>query len=549
MSRRTGTSLSIVAALFALGMALASSGCTSVGSGGSCGSDKCDAAGDFQSKLDGRLDPIADFLRASAVDSKGLMEGDYKSFVFGVNEKRGCAADTVMTFALSDNLVMDEPFPRLISVGCSSDDVKASEFFIAASFKDEKTGDVDMRDVEMFAWDATNRRYRFYAFKPSEADDSKVEIEVEPKRCQQCHLTPADLMPTGMPMTPIMNEMNRPWTHWNAEPGFTSFEYELPADVTSKPNFSEFMTQHKGAASRFEKIISDGGQLKVAQARLRDRRNPANLDETMNMLRPLFCSEQINYVSEDFNSGVLFSAAVVDPGIRNMYRAIRPDNWSWGWVNGDTMRLPVPTGDSALTQIPVRGNADIVTEQQLVALRGLTPHQVLRVRALDWKKPVFSDFRCGLWTGAVERFHTSPPSLAGLSNNAAALPIVFEAIMTLGDGRLHSGQDDHVIAMGDADEATIDALESALSNGTLGSATCNEDGTGFCVADVDQLGVMIDRQMASFEDASDPRPALATERMRRICKVLEPVNPQDDRFEDDPVRFENRPALPVECDQ
>jgi hypothetical protein len=356
-------------------------------------------------------------------------------------------------------------------------------------------------------------------------------------------------MPTGMPMTPIMNEMNRPWTHWNAEPGFTSFEYELPADVTSKPNFSEFMSQHKGAASRFEKIISDGGQLKVAQARLRDRRNPANLDESMNMLRPLFCSEQINYVSEDFNSGVLFSAAVVDPGIRNMYRAIRPDNWSWGWVNGDTMRLPVPAGDSALTQIPVRGNADIVTEQQLVALRGLTPQQVLRVRALDWKKPVFSDFRCGLWTGAVERFRTSPPSLAGLSNNAAALPIVFEAIMMLGESRLHSGQDDHVIAIGDADQATIDALKDALANGTLGSATCNEDGTGFCVADVDQLGVMIDRQVASFEDASDPRPALAAERMRRICKVLEKVDPPDDRFEDDPVRFENRPALPVECSQ
>jgi len=406
-----------------------------------------------------------------------------------------------------------------------------------------------MRDVEMFAWDATNRKYRFYAFKPAEADDSKVEIEVEPKRCQQCHLTPADLVPTGMPMTPIMNEMNRPWTHWNAEPGFTSFEYELPTTVMSKPDFSEFMNKHKGPASRFEKIISDGGQLKVAQARLRDRRNPANLDETMNMLRPLFCSEQINYVSEDFTSGVLFSAAVVDPGIRNMYRAIRPDNWSWGWVNGDTMRLPPPSGDSALTQIPVRGNADIVTEQQLVALRGLTPHQVLRVRALDWKKPVFSDFRCGLWTGAVERFHTSPPSLAGLSTNAAALPIVFEAIMTLGDKRLHSGQDDHMIAVGDADEATVDALKEALANGTLASATCNEDGTGFCVADVDQLGVMVDQQMASFEDASDPRPALAAERMRRICKVLEPVDPQDDRFEDDPVRFENRPALPVECDQ
>jgi hypothetical protein len=547
MSCRTGISLTVAAALLALGMALASSGCTTAGSDPSCGGDKCDAAEDFLAKLDGRMDPIADFLRASAVDADGRMEGDYKSFLFGVNEKRGCAADTVMTFALSDNLVMDEPFPRLISVGCSSDDVKASEFYIAASFRDEATGDVDMRDVEMFAWDATNRKYRFYAFKPAESDDAKVEIEVEPKRCQQCHLTPSDLAPTGMPMTPIMNEINRPWTHWNAEPGFTSFQYELPSDVAGKPNFSELMTKHKGPASRFERIITDGGHLKVAQARLRDRRNPANLDETMNMLRPLFCSEQINYVSEDFTSGVLFSSAVVDPGLRNMYKAIRPDNWSWGWVNGDTMRLTPPTGDSALTQMPVRGTADIMTEQQLVALRALTPHQVLRVRALDWRKPVFSDFRCGLWTGAVERFRTSPPSLSGLTSNAAAMPVVFEAIMTLGENRLHSGADDRVIAIGDASEETIAAVAQALADGTLGSATCEEDGSGFCVADVDQLGTMVDRHVKSFEDASDPRPAMVTERARRICEVLEPVEPQDDRFEDQPVRFENRPALPVEC--
>jgi hypothetical protein len=230
-----------------------------------------------------------------------------------------------------------------------------------------------------------------------------------------------------------------------------------------------------------------------------------------------------------------------------MYKAIRPDNWSWGWVNGDTMRLSPPTGDSALTQIPVRGDADIVTEQQLVALRALTPHQVLRVRALDWKKPVFSDFRCGLWTGAVERFRTSPPSLSGLTSIAAAIPVVFEAIMVLGEERLHSGADDKVIAIADASESTIEALGQALADGTLASATCNEDGTGFCVADVDQLGVMVDAHVKSFEDAADPRPALVNERARRICEVLEPVDPQDDRFESDPVRFENRPALPVEC--
>jgi hypothetical protein len=351
-----------------------------------------------------------------------------------------------------------------------------------------------------------------------------------------------------MPMTPIMNEINRPWTHWNAEPGFPSFEYDLPAEMDSKPNFAKLLG-HKGPASRFEQIIRNGGHLKVAQARLRERRNPASVAEVMNMLRPVFCSEQVNYTSEDFDSGVLFSAAVIDPGMRNMFTAIRPDDWAWGWVNGDTMRLAPPSPGEGLAQIPVRGNADVTTEQQLVALRALTPQQVLRVRALDWRKPVFSEFRCKLWRDAQVRFETSPPSIAGLSNNAAAMPVVFEAIMKLGEQALDPGQADRMIALDDATSENIAALEAALAAGTIGTAACGAGGTGFCSVDLDQLGLMLDEHLKSFEDGADPRTPLAAERERRICHILESVDPRDDRFEEQPIRFENRPALPIECPQ
>jgi hypothetical protein len=544
MSSRIGM-VSIVAALCALGLALVSTGCAVESGGGtSCGSDKCDGDSDFHSQLDGREDWIAAFLRDANVEKDGVLEADYHTVLAGVAGKMGCDASSVATFALADDLIDGAPFPRLISVACSTDDVKASEFFIAASFKDEATGDVDIRDVEMFSWDATNRKYRFYAFKPSERDPSRVDVEVEPKRCQGCHLTPSDEVPLGMPMTPIMNEINRPWTHWNAEPGFPSFDYDLPEGMETKPNFAKLLAQ-KGPASRFEQIIRNGGHLKVAQARLRERRNPASLAEVMNMLRPVFCSEQINYTSEDFDSGVLFSSAVVDPGIRNMYMAIRPDDWAWGWVNGDTMRLDPPATGQGLAQIPVRGNADIITEQQLVALRALTPQQVLRVRALDWRKPVFSEFRCGLWRNAQTRFETDAPSIAGLSNNAAAMPVVFEAIMRLGDQALDPGAADRMIVLDDAGEAQVAALEQALADGTLASASC--DTAGFCTADLDQLGEMIDQHLQSFESGSDPRTPLAAERQRRICHILEKVDPGDDRFEEQPIRFENRPALPIDC--
>ncbi|HLU65405.1 MAG TPA: hypothetical protein VKZ63_03990 [Kofleriaceae bacterium] len=528
------------------GLAAAVAGCTTAGPGGSCGGGKCDSAGDFQSELDGRGDPIAEFLRGAEVDRDGVMEADYRTFLLGVAEVMGCTSESVMTFSLSDNLFMAEPFPRLISVACSDDDARASDFFIAASFRDDATGDVDLRDVEMFAWDQAARTYRFYAFQPAESDPSKVAVEVEPKRCQQCHLTPSDLVPLGMPMTPIMNELDRPWTHWNAEPGFPSFQYDLPDGMESMPNFAEVMGRHRGAASRLEEIIRRGGHPKVAQARLRTRRDPADLDQVMHLLRPLFCSEQVNYVSEDFHSGVLFSSAVVDPGLRNMFRAIRPSDWPWGWVNGDTMRIAAPTGET-VTQIPVRGNADVTTEQQMVAVRALTPYQVLRVRALDWKRPVFSELRCGLWTGAVERFRTDPPSLAGLERNSDAMPVVFEAIMRLGGQPLDPGQPELFIAAGDGGPEAASALEQALADGTIDSATCGEDGSGFCVVDVEQFGEMVHRHLRSFEEAADPRPALIEERDRRICEILAPVEPVDDRFEEPPIRFENRPALPIEC--
>ena len=545
MSSRIGA-LGIVAALCGLGLALVSIGCTAESTGPGCANDKCDGDADFFSQLEGREDWIAAWLRDSGVEKDGVVTADYHTVLAGVGAKMGCDAGSVATFALADDLIDETPFPRLISVACSSDDVKASEFFIAASFRDEATGDVDIRDVEMFAWDAANRKYRFYAFKPSTDDPSKVDVEVEPKRCQQCHLTPSDTVPLGMPMTPIMNEINRPWTHWNAEPGFPSFDYDLPEGMESKPNFAKLF-EHKGPASRFEQIIRNGGHLKVAQARLRERRNPASVAEVMNMMRPVFCSEQVNYTSEDFDSGVLFNSAVVDPGVRNMFMAIRPDDWAWGWVNGDTLRLDPPSSGMGLAQIPVRGNADVTTEQQLVALRALTPQQVLRVRALDWRKPVFSDFRCKLWRDAQVRFETSPPSIAGLSNNAAAMPVVFEAIMTLGDQALDPGATDRMIALDDATSENVEALKAALAGGTIGTAACGTGGTGFCSVDLDQFGVMLDEHVKSFEDGADPRTPLAAERERRICHILEPVDPRDDRFEEQPIRFENRPALPIEC--
>ncbi len=509
-----------------------------------CTGGKCDGFSDVLDKLQGRADPIATYLKTLDISLAGQVKLDYEQVLKGVAGVMGCSEDSVAVFTVSDDLITGSAFPRLISVACSDDASKASDFFIAASFQNEETGDVDVRDVEMFAWDATARQYMFYAFQP--VDDQRVQLDVGPKRCEGCHLTPADTSPTGMRMTPIMNELNRPWTHWNAEPGFPSHEFSVPAGMDEKPHYKALAVAHRAPASRFEEIVKFGGHAKVAAARIRDRRNAPNLDEIMGMLRPVFCNEQINYVSEDHDSGSLFGSSLVDPGLRNMYMQIRPDNWAWDWINNDSIRLGAPGGDGPVIQIPIRGNADIAMETSLVTTKVLTPHQVLRVRALDWQHPVFSDFRCDLWRDANDRFKSSPPDFGTASRASQVMSDIFEQIMSVNGKPLAGSAPETLIMMPDA-KVGGDALRAAAEAGTLESGRCST--VGYCPGDVDTLGSELELHMQSLL-SSDTRAALRSARQERICHILDDVAQQsgDDRFPEGSKRFPNMPSLPsVDC--
>lgn len=185
---------------------------------------------------------------------------------------------------------------------------RAADFFIAASFREDGTDDVDARRIEMFAWDPDALRYHFYEANPAEspANAGKVKVGVEPARCRDCHLAPRGLSSTlgeRMPMTPIMNELTRPWVHWNAEPDARNFQYDVPEPTRKAPHFRAYGEERLASAARLEKIIA-AGHGKVASARIRERRtSPASVEASMAMLRPLFCEEQVNYATEDFDSG------------------------------------------------------------------------------------------------------------------------------------------------------------------------------------------------------------------------------------------------------
>ena len=498
-------------------------------------SGKCDGVDDVTEALEGRDDPIARFLLSTDIDGGGLFTGDYKSVLFGVSAIQGCSDSEIHTYVVADDLITGgEPFPRLISTVCSENNSRASEFFIAASFEDQKTGDVDMRDVEMFAWDPTLRGYRFYAFKPGGAgiDQGLVELEVDPPRCEGCHTGPGGLDDSGMPMTPIMNELNRPWTHWNAEPGFESHDYELPESVLDKPNFVALAEEHKAPASRFEEIVGTAIHEKVVTSRLRARRDPPDIDVIMGLLRPVFCDEHVNYVSEEFEAGVIRNAALIDPGIRATYKSIA-DDWPWQWAAQEHMRIGELGSAEALDQVPSRSLADVLTERQLVTTGVISAEQVLRVRAIDWKNPVLSELRCGMWKRAVERFAAEPPDFGDANRNLEVMGAIFDQILEI-DGRSLVIGDGTLVSVADDSQTSLDGLAAVLDDpASLAAGDCRSE-NAVCLDDLDSFGARLDAYVIETEAMDRPRTRIRRLRNERICEVL--------------ARFPNRPSLPpVTC--
>jgi hypothetical protein len=274
------------------------------------------------------------------------------------------------------------------------------------------------------------------------------------------------------------------------------------------------------------------------------RDSPPDITEIMSLLRPLFCDEQVNYVSEEFGSGILLNAVLLDPGIRNTFMQVKPD-WPFDWINDTQLRIGDADGADEIELMPIRGNANAVFENQVLAVNALTPLEVLQVRALDWKTPALSRFRCDLWKDASERFETDPPDLGNAERNVNAMPAVLRAVLTIdGDAAIASTDDDKIAVLVEADKATIDKFETALESGAIADADCDRD--GFCELDMDGYGALLEAYIASVQSDGGARALLLEQRDKRLCEVMKPVEPADSRFdaEDFPVRFNNRPSLP-----
>lgn len=509
-----------------------------------CDDEKCDALGAFGDELVTFNDPIAVWLRAN-VDAKAQINVPYLDLLEGIAKQQGCDRASIDSYVISDDLVGGgaTAFPRVVNTVCSSDRAKADLAFFALSFADKAKVDVDVRTIEMFAWDPTTLNYRFYKGTPVAGSKTKVAIELAPAECTECHEQPDHIGGLAMPMTPIMNELSAPWEHWFAEP--VSFNHSVPAATEAAPNFKAIAGQgspFRKSAARLEQTIRSAFTQRVATARLRLRRNAANVDEAMSLLRPLFCDEQLTYATEDGASGLLSANAQVDEGFASAYFQIKGTGWPWEWWQDKTMRFGPAAAADLITMMPTRGAATVAYEKQLLGLRALTAEQVMRVRALDWATPTMSSFRCDLWTNALPRVKSQ--TFTGMKNSDLFSPLL-EEILTLRKGDFGIGGIDlpskvalvpgaagKVISLALADAASIQALADALATGALATAACGADGTGACIVDVNKLGDMIEARFKAAETAG--RDPIRPIRDARACAAQ--------------MLYPNAPAMAVDCE-
>jgi hypothetical protein len=492
-----------------------------------CEAGHCDGL-PFAEQLKGRADPIANFLRTLAdkkvigvdaiMDLEDIKKVDpasetefYGKLLNGIATVQGCRPESLITYALSDDLLGDKPedvFPRIIATVCS-DTEAVTNAYVASLGSQTADGDVDLQELEMFAWDQAQQRYFFYA--TSLEGGNALKFEVEPARCGKCHTTPSDTDPVNMPRIPIMNELTKPWTHWNAGAGSVSESFMVPDMVKTGKNWAKY-GETAQAASRFEKVVRDANAQRVTPARSKQLFRPAKLDEAMGLIRPMFCDEQVNYVTE-LATGEILTDTFISGGIKGAFRSIQ-STWPFTWFNNDIIHLDPAAEDQRLFVMPVRGVAEVTYEAQLQS--ALSPAHVLALRALDWKKPVFSDFRCDLWKNALTAFKATPPKLTG--RNRDAVKVLFEEIMKLGGMSTRDLASGKFVAMPEALDGTVKALKEAIASGTVPKDCSN----GFCLVDANAFGAELETYVKGL---SAQRTQLLAERDRRVCKVHAEVDP------------------------
>ncbi|MBT8495428.1 MAG: hypothetical protein KJO07_20435 [Deltaproteobacteria bacterium] len=482
-------SLPLLFALAALGCHASQPGGEDPGlcEGASCGAQ---SKAELLAALADHGDAFSTLLRDRVADD-GTIEGDYQVLLAGSRQALGCSEADERSFVVLSNTSM---IPKVIFTECSSNPSEASQFFMAAP---SIVGgpDMDPQRLHIAAWDSEAQSYRTYATTPTE--EGTLRVAVAPSRCLGCHGGP-EVLSTWQP---LMNEMTNPWTQWNAEPAFTShfFDTDLDRDIAEGETYRAMLSEQRlGSASELEPAVRAGID-RVTAARLDGRREAADLEASLALLRPLFCDESINFTSEIHRSGELRTAGIVGDSTRNLLAALRPGQWSF--TDEDRFRLPLPTEvEETVVLLPVRGESTAAIERALLSRRILEPIDVLRIRAIDYLQPQGSQARCSLFRASSEQLRGRADQLLasippGASNGELVTVLHHELLTMLGLARA----DETLYAVPDADDP---AYKAAIQSG---------DFSGF-ESSVDALGNALQQRLETVT-----RGELVLERDRRAC--------------------------------
>ena len=455
-----------------------------------CGEQACDLPStrdELLARIDGFDDPVARWLRGAANDA-GAVDGDHSVWRAGLAAELGCAAADERSFVVLSNAAHA---PKVLVAQCANDPVVASRLFHV--FEPDGAGEVDPQRFRFAAWDESAARFHRYQVAPT---DAGLTVDVEPEFCTGCH-GGEYAVPEW---TPIMNEMTNPWAQWNAAPGFESFAFaELPTETGAV--FDALTGGGRlDSASNLEPIVRAAID-RTTTARVAARAGAPTLDAAVSLVRPVFCDENLNYVSEVHTSGEIAISAVIDPGLRRALATLRPEA-DWGFLLDDALQLPMPAaGESPLVLVAVRGETTVQAEAALLSRGVLAPIDLLRVRALDWLHPVGSAARCDRFTAVVaDADALDGPAFTDAAELARAL---FDLALEVPGGSLADAGPDAVVALADASD------EAALARIEAGDFTD-------AIVDIDALGAAIDVEIDRYE-TTQGRARLADARVLRGC--------------------------------
>jgi hypothetical protein len=329
---------------------------------------------------------------------------DGKKEIFIVEEKeRGAPADSPKV-------------PRGVISGCNTGDpskpetARNSYSLMMAVISDSQSPGAASGDtiiptpIETMALDDTTGLYNFYVFEPSaqgksgtvsrfwRAKDGQVMTRrleggtAKPtaaqvsndKRCFNCHVDGA----------PIMNELSEPWTNWISPKKSLSTDHMsgLTKDLVKNASFADQFEGIIRAAT--QEYVSGDGKKTGWLSRTRDGLLPGGLAK---MLRPLFCENELNYLSADSTKGV--------PGQVWFDTSVT--------AQSDLVFPPAPDGDIPSPFLfPIRSVYDESVQSALVDAGYIGFDVAVAIRLLDDENDIFSNARCGVMDAVESQLKT-----------------------------------------------------------------------------------------------------------------------------------------------